>query len=290
MSGARAGAPNPWLGRRVLNWAHQGGAWEAPSSTLHALRRAVAVGAHAIELDVHCTADRHLVVCHDATVDRTTDASGVIASMTLAELSRLDNAYWWVGGCDVDHQAAEEAYVHRGKAPADRSFAVATLDEVLEELPNVFLNFDIKQTAPVVEPYEQLLAGRLRAHGRTDDVIVASFHDAATAAFSALAPEFCTSMGTQGTYDFYQAVRAGTPPPVTAHVALQVPYRYQHVTLITPAFVEAAHQHGLAVHAWTINDEADMAGLVDLGVDGIISDRPSALAEVLRAKGAAWPG
>lgn len=281
---------NPWLERRVLNWAHQGGAWEAPSSTLHALHRAVEVGAHAIELDVHCTADRRLVVCHDATVDRTTGASGAISAMTLEDILQLDNAHWWVGGSDVDHEAPPEAYAHRGKAPRDRSFGIATLDEVLDAFPQTFLNFDIKQTAPVVEPYEELLADTLRAHGRGDDVIVASFQDGATAAFSAHAPEFCTSMGTQATYDFYQAVKSKSTPPRTSHVALQVPYRYEDVTLVTAEFVEAAHRHGLAVHVWTINDEHDMAGLVDLGVDGIISDRPSVLARVLASKGVAYSG
>ena len=283
-------AGNPWRERRVLNWAHQGGAWEGPSSTLHALRQAVERGAHAIELDVHCTADRKLVVCHDATVDRTTGASGAIAAMDFEQLRDLDNAYWWVGGSDVDHDAPEEAYVHRGKAPGDRSFAIASLDEVLEAVPDVFLNFDIKQTAPVVEPYEALLAETLRAHGRTDDVIVASFHDGATDAFRVHAPEFCTSMGTQATYDFYQAVQAGSTPPDTPHIALQVPYRYEHITLVTERFVSAAHEHGLAVHVWTINDEADMADLVALGVDGIISDRPSAVSSVLAAAGAAYSG
>ena len=80
---------NPWLQRRVLNFAHQGGAREAPSSTLLALHQAVAAGADALELDVHATADRHLVVCHDATVDRTTNGRGAIADLTLAEVGLL---------------------------------------------------------------------------------------------------------------------------------------------------------------------------------------------------------
>ena len=94
-------APNPWLARRVLAYAHQGGAWEAPSSTLFAIRRAVELGATGIELDVHASADGHLVVSHDATVDRTTDGQGAISTMTLAQLRPLDNAYWFVPGADV---------------------------------------------------------------------------------------------------------------------------------------------------------------------------------------------
>src|SRR5687768_9453981 len=100
---------NPWLERRVLNWAHQGGAKEAPSSTLFALRQAVANGADALELDVHMTKDGVLVVCHDATVDRTTNATGAIAELTLDDVKRLDNAYWFVPGSVVDHDAEDPA-------------------------------------------------------------------------------------------------------------------------------------------------------------------------------------
>lgn len=166
--------PNPWLTRRVLNYAHQGGAKEAPSSTLFAMRQALAAGAHAIELDVHCSADGELVVCHDATVDATTNGSGPIAGLTLAELRALDNAAAWPE--------------YAGRAPADRAFGVATLREVLEEFPGVILNLDIKQTAPDVPAYEERLAALLHEYGRTDDVIVASFLDVATDRFSEFAP------------------------------------------------------------------------------------------------------
>ena len=127
---------NPWLDRRPLNYAHQGGAREAPSSTLHAMRQALSAGADGLELDLHVTADRHLVVCHDATVDRTTQGSGRISELTLAELQRLDNAYWWVPGSVVDHGAADGDYPLRGRAPADPYLRIATVVEVLEAFPH----------------------------------------------------------------------------------------------------------------------------------------------------------
>jgi glycerophosphoryl diester phosphodiesterase len=258
---------NPWLERRVLNYAHQGGAKEAPSSTLHAMRRALAHGADAIELDVHATADGHLVVCHDATVDATTDGSGAIASLTLAQVQALDNAFAW-----PDLQ---------GRAPADRSLGVATLDEVLEEFPDTILNLDIKQTAPDVQPYEAALADTLRRHRRTDDVIVASFLDAATDALSAVAPELHTSAGTMATALFWRAVQDGTDPPPMRHVALQVPRHFQDTVIVDERFVEAAHGMGVAVHVWTIDEPDEMRTLLDVGVDGIITDRPSVLSGVL---------
>jgi glycerophosphoryl diester phosphodiesterase len=281
---------NPWLERRVLNYAHQGGSREAPSSTLLALRQAVAAGADALELDVHATADGHLVVCHDATVDRTTNGSGAIAAMTLDELRRLDNAYWWVPGEVVAPGRPDVEYVYRGKAPSDPSLLVATLGEVLDEFDGVFLNLDIKQTAPAVKPYEATLADLLREYGRTDDVIVASFNDAATEAFAAAAPEVNTSAGTLATAGFWQAVQQGVEPPATRHVALQVPPAYEAVPIVDERFVAAAHRQGVAVHVWTIDEPDEMARLLDLGVDGIMTDRPTVLEAVLEERGAAWTG
>jgi glycerophosphoryl diester phosphodiesterase len=266
---------NPWLDRRVLNYAHQGGALEAPSSTLAALQLAVEAGADAIELDVHCTADGHLVVCHDATVDATTDGTGRIADLTLEELRRLDNGYRF---------GPEEGFPWRGKG-----LQVATLGEILEAYPTTFLNFDIKETAPTVPAYEEKLAAALRRFGRSDDVIVASFLDGATDAFSGFAPEVSTSAGTFAVAAFWQAVQSGTELPAVRHQALQVPADFEGTVVVDERFVTRAHEAGLAVHVWTIDDADEMARLLALDVDGIMTDRPTVLAGVLTATGAPRP-
>jgi len=283
-------ADNPWLERRVLAYAHQGGAWEAPSSTLFAIRRALELGATGIELDVHATADGELVVCHDKTVDRTTNGHGRIAELTLADIRTLDNAYWFVPGADVTPGLEPDAYPYRGRAPEDRDFGVATLSEVLELMdrhPQVAINLDIKQTAPAVKPYEEALARLLAKHGGTDRVIVASFLDAATEAFSRLAPSIATSAGTVQTALFVRAVRLGEPPPKLRHAALQVPAVHRGDVVVDRQLVAAAHAAGLAVHVWTINDEADMEALLELGVDGLITDLPAVLVPLTEARGIA---
>ena len=252
------------------------------------MRRAVEAGAHAIELDVHATRDGHIVVCHDPTVDRTTEAHGAIADLTLEEVQSLDNAYWWVPGELTAPGRAAEDYPLRGRAPADESLRIPTLHEVLEEFPHVFLNFDIKQTAPAVKSYEEQVARVLAEHGRTDDVIVASFLDEATDAFCRISPEACVSFGMEGTRSVYEAIRDGAALPDTPHVALQVPPRVGEIDLVTPRFIEAAHAAGIAVHCWTIDDAEEMRRLVDLGVDGIMTDCPSVLAGVLAAAGAGF--
>ena len=279
-----------WLERRVLAYAHQGGAWEAPSSTLHAIAHAVEVGASGIELDVHATADGELVVCHDATVDRTTAAEGTIASHTLAQLREMDFSYWWIPGADVTPGWPEGDYPFRGRAPHDRAFGIATLREVLEQFPGVVLNLDIKQTAPVVAPYEEALARLLAEHERDDDVIVASFLDTATDHFRRFAPSVPTSAGTVATAGAWQAVQAGEEIPDSPAVAYQVPERQGDLVVVDERFVAAAHRAGKAVHVWTVNDTEAMERLLDLGVDGIISDLPTTLCGVLAARGVAWDG
>jgi glycerophosphoryl diester phosphodiesterase len=281
---------NPWLGRRVLAFAHQGGAREAPSSTMFALRRAVAVGADALELDVHRSADGHLVVCHDPTVDRTTNGAGRIADLTLEQLQALDNAHWWRPGEVVDLEAGPADLPLRGRAPDQRDLGIATLAEVLDAFPGVLLNLDIKQTAPDVVPYEAQLAEQLVAAGRTDDVIVASFSDDALDAFAAEGTGIGTSCGPRAVIALAQALATGEPIPaeVLRHVAVQVPPRFGGTDVVTASAVHAAHDAGMAVHVWTIDDEDEMRRLIELGVDGVMTDRPSALVAVLEDLGVRW--
>jgi glycerophosphoryl diester phosphodiesterase len=281
---------NPWLERRVVAFAHQGGSHEAPSSTLHAITRALAAGATAVELDVHATKDRVIVVCHDETVDRTTNHRGAIADLTLGELREMDNAYWWIEGDAVSPGQPDDAYPLRGRAPEDRQFGIATLEEVVLAAPGVALNMDIKRTAPEVEPYEQLLADELRRLEVTDSVIVASFSDAAIGAFRAIAPEVLTSAATDETASFFFALHGDTELPALPVCAFQVPATYGDITVVDERFVEAAHAAGIAVHVWTINDRPEMERLLDLGVDGIVTDVPTTLVSLLAARGCAWDG
>ena len=274
----------------MIAYAHQGGAWEAPSSTLHAIGHALVAGATGIELDVHATADGELVVCHDATVDRTTAGHGAIASFTLAELKQMDFSYWWIPGADVTPGRPAGDYPYRGRAPGDPAFGIATLREVLEHYPGVVLNLDIKQTAPVVAPYEETLARLLDEFGRVDDVIVASFLDQATDAFRGLAPAVPTSAGTVATAEAWRAAQAGEDLPDVAAVAFQVPERQGDLVVVDERFVAAAHRAGKAVHVWTVNDAESMQRLVDLDVDGIISDLPTTLHGVLTARRVDWAG
>ncbi len=274
----------------MLAYAHQGGAWEGPSSTLFAMRRALEAGAQAIELDVHGTRDGHVVVCHDPTVDRTTNGTGPIAELTLAEIKALDSAFWFIPGADVTSGRPASAYPYRGRAATDPEFTIATLDEVLEAFPGVILNLDIKQSSPAVAPYERAVADLLAKHGRSDDIIVTSFDDAITETFSSFAPAVPTSAGTGTTAEFWRAVNHDEQPPEMRAVAFQVPERYETTVIVDRRFVDAAHRLGAAVHVWTVNDTESMERLLDLDVDGIMTDVPTELMRVLEGRGVAWSG
>lgn len=290
---------NPWQDRRVLHIAHQGGETEAPSNTLYAFETAVEKGADVLELDVHATEDRHLAVIHDATVDRTTDASGRVDNMTLEELKTLDAAYWFVPGEGADHTADEEDYVYRGVATGEvdppegftaNDFKIPTLDEVLTRFPDMLVNIEIKATAPDTQPYERLLAQRLAEHDRGEDTIVVSFNDHSTEAFRAFNQDVSTATGTAETAGFWATARGPAPGTPSHHHALQVPVTFEGIRVVTEDFVDDAHANGYAVHVWTIGDRATMNELVDMGVDGVMTDRPTVLEDVLQDRGVVWNG
>jgi glycerophosphoryl diester phosphodiesterase len=264
---------NPWLARRILNIAHQGGEIEAPSNTLFAFKTAVEKGADVLELDVHATADRELVVIHDATVDRTTDGHGRIDAMTLEQVKALDAAHWFVPGCGTCHGMAPSRSPYRGFATGDRpiparlarfepnDFRIPTLREVLEAFPEALINIEIKATAPETAPYEEELAAMLHEFGRTTDTIVVSFMDHAVERFKLFAPEVSTAPGTGQTGSFWASSRGplpGTPNP--RYHALQVPVEFNGLRVVTEDFVSDAHANGFAVHVWTINDRPTWNG------------------------------
>jgi glycerophosphoryl diester phosphodiesterase len=290
-------ADNAWLERRILNISHQGGEIEAPSNTMYALKTSVAKGADVLEIDVHATSDRELVVIHDATVDRTTNGTGAVDEMTLKEIQKLDAAHWFVPDCGTCHDKPENSYTLRGFATGDRSlpkkmrkqgftprdFTVPSLREVLKRFPKMLINIEIKATAPDTIPYEKELADLLAQFNRSEDTIVVSFLDHAIESFKIHAPEVDTATATGETGLFFattQQVLPGVPNP--RYEALQVPMVFNGITVVTEDFITDAHANDLAVHVWTINDRATMEQLIEWGVDGIMTDRPTLLEKVLR--------
>jgi glycerophosphoryl diester phosphodiesterase len=219
---------------------------------------------------VHATADGHVVVLHDDTVDRTTDGAGPVRALTLAQLERLDAGHRF--------RAPDGTHPFRG-----RGVRVPTLDALCAAHPGVPLNIEIKQDEP---PIEAAVLAVLERHGATATTLLAAEHDHIMARIRAAAPAMLTSFATAEVADFFRRVHAddcaGYRPP---GVALQVPPTFGDTTIVSRAFVDAAHGLGVEVHVWTINDEAEMDRLLDLGVDGLMSDFPGRALGVLRRRG-----
>jgi glycerophosphoryl diester phosphodiesterase len=216
-----------------------------------------------IELDVHATADGECVVIHDPTVDRTTDGTGLVAELTLAELQRLDAGYRFTpdGG---------ETYPFRGQG-----VRISTIAEVLEALPNTRLTIEVKAPAA-----QRPLFDAIRRADAVERVIVGAISDRVRTLFADFPGPISGSSQQLGR--FYLLYRLGISrfwaPRV---VAAQIPEVWNNHRFLTPRLIRALHAHGLAVHIWTIDDVEDMRRLLEWGVDGIMTDRPDRLADLM---------
>ena len=250
-----------------IGLAHRGGALHADNvdleNTLAAFRTAVRLGYRYLETDVHATADGRLLAFHDTHLDRVTDGTGAIAQLPYA--------------------AVREARINGTEE-------IPLLAHLLEEFPDARINIDVK-AAGAIGP----LVRTISEHNAVDRVCVGSFSERRLRAVRrALGPRLATAAGQVGV-----AALRFAPTPVsqllsTPSPVLQIPPQHtvagRQVTLVTPALVKRVHRLGKHLHVWTIDDRDEMHRLLDLGVDGIVSDRIDILAEVLAERGVALGG
>jgi glycerophosphoryl diester phosphodiesterase len=247
--------------------AHRGFSRDGLENSMAAFRAAVDLGYRYLETDVRTTADGVLLLFHDAALDRITDGVGRIAELTAEEVSRAR-----IGGLEP----------------------VPTFDELVAAFPDARINLDVKDWHSV-----RSLAAAIERHGIHDRVLIASFSDRRRrAVLKLLSRRTASSAGMAGNAAFVvlspllavplfgRAVRAVLGTVLRNVDALQVPVRYRAVPVVTPGFVRRAHELGLHVHVWTINEPAEMHRLLDLGVDGIVSDGADLLKEVLEGRNA----
>jgi len=264
---------HPFLqGPRPLAFAHRGGSLLWPENTMLAFRGAVEMGYRYLETDLHATRDGALVLIHDDTLERTTDGSGPVWEHTLAELKRFDAGYHFSpdGG---------RTYPCRGQG-----VTVPTLEGVLEAFPEVRLNVEIKQESP---PAVQAVVDFIEKRGLQDRLLVASFRDRVVWEFRRRSGGHVATSAARGEARlFWLASRLRLERFLRVpYDALQVPARYGSRTVVDRRFVEAAHRRGLQVHVWTVDEPEEMRWLLGLGVDGLMSDRPDLLLEVVGLPG-----
>jgi glycerophosphoryl diester phosphodiesterase len=237
-----------------LPFAHRGGASDAPENTMAAFEHAVNLGYQYLETDVHVTADAVAVAFHDDDLTRTCGRPGRISELTWAEVA---------------------------SARVSGSEPIPRLDELIATWPQARWNLDCKSDA-AIDALVQVLQ-RLDVVQR---VCVGAFSDRRLATLRGrLGPSLCTSLGPVATARLVAASRTHHAIARPRGLAAQVPLRQGRVPVVTAAFVRTAHRLGLQVHVWTVDDPGEMHRLLDLGVDGIMTDRPAVLREVLEQRG-----
>ncbi len=263
---------NPFLSpTRPLVMAHRGDQTVSPENSLLALKNASLLEIDFIETDIRITKDKELILFHDETLDRTTNASGPLINFTLGELEE---------GVDLGYRFTLDngkTFPCRGK-----NWRVVTLRQAFEVFPEMRFNLDIKNAEPEVP---QLLVDLITEFKREDNVLVGSFHHNQIAKFRNLLPNAPTAASPKEVKNFIfrHKVRINRFFK-TKYYALQVPIQYDGTRIVSKNFVTDAHSRNIAVHVWTINDRPSMEWLIRLGVDGIFTDDPWLLLETLQEK------
>ncbi len=250
-------------GDRPVNFAHRGASASAPENTLAAFDAAVSAGADALELDVRMTKDRQIAVIHDELVNRTTDGAGAVRGMTLAELRALDAG-------------------HRFGGYRDAGLTIPTLEETLRRYPDTFVNVEIKGGES--DAAEGVLADIAGAGARAESrVLVVSEDGGVIGRFRELSEgRIATGASQREVAAFFLASKLRVAWALDpAYDSLQIPPEYKGLAIATPRFIAAAHSRSIVVDVWTINEAREMERLLDLGADGIMTDRPETLSEIL---------
>jgi glycerophosphoryl diester phosphodiesterase len=237
---------------RPIALAHRGGAEEGPENTMAAFENAVRLGFRYIETDVRVTRDGVALAFHDERLERVSDRHGAVSDLTWSEL--------------------RGARIH-GREP------IARLEEALDAWPEVRFVIEPKSDQSI-EP----LAQAIRRAGALERVCVGSFSDQRVKRVrDILGPQLCTTLGRKGVVRLRLA-SYGLPVGGFVEAAAHVPVHFRGLPVVDRQLIAAARRCGLEVQVWTVNDEAEMERLIDLGVDGIITDRPGLLKAVLRRR------
>jgi glycerophosphoryl diester phosphodiesterase len=245
--------------------AHRGASGQYPENTLAAFRAAADAGAPYFELDVHMTRDGVVVVSHDPVLSRTCGLDAAIGDLTLAELKRADAG--WGFAADVGR------FPFRG-----RGIEVPALAEVFAAFPEHRYIIEVKQSAPSLAP---ALLEVIERAGMRRRVLLASEEHAPIDELRALAPELPTGFPYPEIVGFMASLAPGAEPYQPRGDAVQIPHEYESWRIVTPESVAAAHRIGVEVHVFTVNDAAEMRAMLEIGVDGIITDHPALLLKLL---------
>ncbi len=266
---AKAIPDHPYFGKAdFMVIAHRGGRSLGPENTIYTYRRAVNLGVDVLEIDVQLTKDNQLAVIHDKTVDRTTNGTGAVDTFSMAELQKLDAGYRW----SPDNGSP---YPLRAKG-----IRIPNLNEVFQAFPQMRINIEVKDPKPATITR---LCRTIKDNEMAAKVLIASFDAGTLKEFRSICPEVATSAGASEAILFYALQRAYLESAYTPDAeALQVPERYGDLQVVDRRFMEASANRNMRVQVWTVNDANSMERLVKQGVNGIMTDYPQRLLEVLK--------
>ncbi len=250
---------------------HRGSAGTHPENTMPSFQAAVEAGARYLELDVHMSRDGELVVSHDGALERICGRPGAIQELDYTDIASADAGFSFTSD--------GESFPFRGKG-----IRVPPLREVLSAYPAIRFVIEVKQIEPsVIAPLLRVLdETRMRRM-----VLLASEHQTPIDETRALAPGIPTNFPYLEVAGFLQAMASRSTDYKPPGDALQIPPEYESWRLVSRETLEAAHRFGVEMHVWTVNEEAEMRELLELGVDGILSDYPARLLKVIREMGRA---
>ena len=290
----------PWRQTPPLNIAHQGGEDEFPSNTMFAFREALRAGAEMLELDIGVTRDNKVIVMHDTTVDSKTNSTGLVSELTLAQIRKLDGAYWFSKSApNYDRNKAASAYLYRGIATGKRKppkgykasdFRVPTLEEVLRAFPKTPINIEIKGRTKEEKEAEYVynagILGNLLKNNKRKDLIVVSFRQAAVDRFHEVAPQVPLAPGSSPLIGYFLENKSLGEGVVAVQVPMTYLFNGARIDVLNPAWVAKTHADGLAWHSWFDGPDVDgpegWTKLVQRCVDGIMTSRPKALEGFLK--------
>ncbi len=255
--------PNYQANDRPLVIAHRGGAGLWPENTLFALQEAARLGADLSEIDIHMTRDGVLVAIHDESVDRTTNAKGLVREFTLAELKKFDAGYQWTN--DGGH-----TFPFRG-----RGITIPSLNEIFTAFPKQLISLEIKQNDP---PIVAALREMINRYGKAQQVLVSAFNARTAKVFRRLCPKIASAAFDAEIQRFSRLSRVYLDRAFSVKAdAFEVPFNK-----LTPRFIKAAHKKNKRVDVWTVNEIDDMERLLSWGVDGILTDFPDRLLSLVQ--------
>lgn len=271
-SATMVGMDRPFFSPMPRILAHRGDSAFYPENSLEAFESASSLGVDVIETDIHLTRDGKIIIWHDESVDRQTDGTGAVESFSYEELTALDAGFRFSSG---------DSFPFRGKG-----IRMIGLSEALYHLPEMRFNVDLKTDSPLlVDKFVETV----RAHDAAERVLGASFHVSNLRRLRSVAPQLASGISSREVKMLLvrQKLHLRLDRVHIGGDVLQVPVRSGALRIVTPSLIRTFHEIGIPIQVWTINDSYQMDALLSMGVDGIFTDDPRTLIEVLSRRDAA---